>query len=347
MSPPARQESFRGRSFGAVVPDEFEAWRPPEPSRSDRSPTRRRRAASTRSSGAPIWGHIPDEEIEEVARQAADRRAARYAARQRFLGRHRVSAPRKPPAWVALREVGRGFKILAVALAAVILAAVVLFALPWLKVQRVEVVGSSVVSRGQLLTDAGARWGESTILLDAPAMTRGLLTQPWISRAAVEIRWPSTLVLEVTPMPAVMIYQQGSEQQSLAASGASLGQVPNLAPTSLPVIQDERALSPAAAGSAVLPGRLTRALVALATAFPSAYDGVTVDRYLLTPAGALEIESNAGWTADLGPVLNGPQVQSIGQKLEALRALGGQVDLKTAGIKEIYLEDPAQVAVTY
>jgi hypothetical protein len=87
--------------------------------------------------------------------------------------------------------------------------------------------------------------------------------------------------------------------------------------------------------------------VALATAFPSAYDGVTVDRYLLTPAGALEIESSAGWTADLGPVLTGPQVQSIGQKLEALRALGGQVDLKTAGIKEIYLEDPAQVAVTY
>lgn len=347
MSPPARQESFPGRSFGAVVPDEFEDWRPPEPTRSDRSPTRRRRAASARSSSRPIWGRIPDDEIEEVARQAAERRAARYAARQRFLGRHRVSAPRKAPALDALREVGRGPKILAVALAAVILVAVVLFALPWLKVQRVEVVGSSVVSRERLLADAGARWGESTILLDAPAMSRGLLSQPWVRQASVEVRWPSTLVLNISALPAVMVYQQGSEQESLAASGASLGQVPNLAPTSLPVLQDQRALPAPRAGSLVLPSRLTRALVALAKAFPTAYDGVAVDRYLLSPSGALEIASNAGWTADLGPVLTSAEIQSTGQKLEALRALGDQVDLKTAGIKEIYLEDPAQVSISY
>jgi hypothetical protein len=33
--------------------------------------------------------------------------------------------------------------------------------------------------------------------------------------------------------------------------------------------------------------------------------------------------------------------------LEALRALAGQVNLKTSGIKEIHLEDPTQVAVSY
>jgi cell division septal protein FtsQ len=347
MSSPARQESFRGRSFGAVVPDEFEAWTPPEPARGDRTPRRRRQVASVRTASRPVWGRIPDEDIEEVARQAADRRAARYAARQRFLGRHRVSAPRKPPALDALREVGRAPKIAAVTLAAVLLAAVVLFALPWLKVQRVEVVGSSVVSREQLLADAGARRDESTILLDAPAMTRSLLTQPWVKQATVQIRWPSTLVLDVTPLPPVMLYQQGSEEQSLTATGASLGPVASMVPTDLPVLQDERSLPPAAAGSAVLPGRLTRALVALAKAFPAAYEGVSVDRYVITASGALEIESNADWTADLGPVLTTSQVLSIGQKLEALRALGAQLNLKTAGIKDIYLEDPAQVAVSY
>ncbi len=347
MSPPARQESFRGRSFGAVVPDEFEAWRPPEPSRSDRSPTRRRRAASTRSSGAPFWGHIPDEEIEEVARQAADRRAARYAARQRFLGRHRVSAPRKPPALVALREVGRGFKILAVALAAVILAAVVLFALPWLKVQRVEVEGTSVVSQQTLLTDGGVRFGESTILLNAPAISRNLLAEPWVGNATVHIRWPGTLVLAITPLPPVMVYQQGSEQQWLAATGASLGQVPGLPSAKLPLLLDQRALAEAKAGSVVLPARLTQALVALNRVFPASYDGATVSHYTLTASGALEIVSSAGWTADLGLALTNAQISSIGQKLEALRALGGQVNLKTAGITAIYLEDPAQVAVRY
>jgi cell division septal protein FtsQ len=347
MSPPARQESYQGRSFGAVVPEDFEAWRPREGSRERQSPARRRRPEEERASAGPIWGRIPDDEIEEVARQAADRRAARFAARQRFLGRHRVSAPRKPEALTLLREVGRAPKMLAAALVAATLTVVVLFALPWLKVQRVEVVGSSVVSRQQLMAAAGARFGESTILLNAPAISRSLLALPWVKDAAVRISWPGTLVLAVTPLPAVMTYEQGSEQQTLAASGASLGLAPGLPTGKLPLLLDQRALAVAKAGMVVLPARLTQALVALDHVFPSSYDGVSVTRYVMTAAGALEIVSSAGWTADLGLALTNSQISSIGQKLEALRALGGQVNLKTSGILDIYLEDPAQVAVTY
>ncbi|HVB14101.1 MAG TPA: FtsQ-type POTRA domain-containing protein [Candidatus Dormibacteraeota bacterium] len=346
MSPPARQHSSRGRSFGAVVPDEFGAWRPPERSRTEGPAVRRRRPEPTPAGGRPIWSRIPDDEIEEVARQAAERRAARFAARQRFLGRHRVSAPRKPQALDALREVGRAPKVLAVVLVAVTAAAVVLFALPWLKVQRVEVEGSSVVSRQQLLTEAGAHWGESTILLDAPAISRNLLAQPWVKGAAVHIRWPGTLVLAVTPLPAVMVYQQGSEQQSLAASGATLGPVPGLPSRQLPLLVDQRVLDVAKAGELVLPARLTQALMALNRVFLKTY-GVAVSRYVISPTGALEIESNAGWTADLGLALTNSQISSIAPKLEALRALAGQINLKTSGITEIYLEDPAQVAVSY
>ncbi len=50
-------------------------------------------------------------------------------------------------------------KVVAAAVIVAALAVVVLFALPWLKVQRVEVEGASVVSRQQLLTDAGAALG--------------------------------------------------------------------------------------------------------------------------------------------------------------------------------------------
>ncbi|HEY6537543.1 MAG TPA: FtsQ-type POTRA domain-containing protein [Candidatus Dormibacteraeota bacterium] len=346
MSRPARQESFAGRSFGAVVPDEFEAWRPPSSGEAPR-PNRRRRPTPDRDPRRPVWGRIPDEEIEEVAKQAAERRAARFAARQRFLGRHRVSAPRKPPALDAWQDVGRAPKVLALALTAVILAAVVLFALPWLKVQRVEVVGSSVVSRQQLLADAGTRWGESTLLVDAPAMSRSLLALPWVRDAAVQIRWPSTLVLEVTPLPPVMLYQQGSARTSLAASGAALGRARSRPASGLPLLVDQRVLPTARPGAEVFPGRLTRALVALAKVFPASYDGVALTRYLLTRDGALEIQASAGWTADLGPVLTSAQIAGLGQKLEALRALGSQLNLRTAGIKEIHLEDPAQVAVSY
>src|SRR5487761_1677007 len=145
MRPPARQPASRGRSFGAVVPGEFEAWRPPGALGQQPGLSRRRRPASVGASGRPDWGPLPDDQIEEVARQAAARRANRFAARQRFLGRHRVSAPRKPPVWEALREVGRGTKLAVAALALAIGAGAVLFASPWLKVQRVEVVGAAVV----------------------------------------------------------------------------------------------------------------------------------------------------------------------------------------------------------
>ena len=346
MSRPTPAQSSRGRSFGAVVPDEFEDWTPPARVSADPAPPRRARPRPGRAGATPVWGRIADSQIEEVAKQAAERRAARYAARQSFLGRHRVSAPRKPQAFDAFKEVGRGTKVTAIVVVVVALAAVVLFALPWLKVQRVEVEGTSVVSKQQLLAEVGAERGQSTLLLDTSAMTRSLLAQPWVRSCTVRVRWPDTVIVSVTPLPPVLIYQRGSRQQLIAATGATLGVVALLPARSLPLFVDERALAPAQAGSVVLPGRLTAALVALARVFPAAY-GVGVTRYVMTSIGALEIQSNAGWTADLGLALTSSQIASIAPKLEELRALAAQVNLKSSGIKEIYLEDGSQAAVSY
>jgi len=346
MSRPTPAQSSRGRSFGAVVPDEFEDWTPPTGSRADPAPPRRARPRPRRDSTAPVWGRIAESQIEEVARQAAERRAARYATRQSFLGRHRVSAPRKPQAFAALQEVGRATKVTAIVVVVVALAAVVLFALPWLKVQRVEVEGASVVSRQQLLAEVGAERGQSTLLLDSSAMTRSLLAQPWVRSATVRVHWPGTVVISVTSLPPALIYQRGSSQQLLAATGATLGAIALLPSRPLPLLVDQRALAPAQPGSVVLPSRLSGALVALARVFPATY-GVGVSRYVITSIGALEIKSNAGWTADLGLALTSSQIASIQPKLEELRALAAQVNLKSSGIKEIYLEDGSQAAVSY
>ncbi|MFZ0169943.1 MAG: FtsQ-type POTRA domain-containing protein [Candidatus Dormiibacterota bacterium] len=289
---------------------------------------------------------MADSQVEEVAKQAAERRAARYAARQSFLGRHRVSAPRKPQAFDALQEVGRGTKVTAIGVVLVALAVVVVFALPWLKVQRVEVEGASVVSKQQLLAEVGAERGQSTLLLNSSAMTRSLLAQPWVRSATVRVRWPGTVIISVTPLPPALIYQRGSSQRLLADTGASLGAIALLPSTPLPLLVDRRALASAQPGSVVLPSRLTGALVALARVFPATY-GVGVSRYVITSIGALEIKSNAGWTADLGLALTSSQIASIGPKLEELRALAAQVNLKSSGIKEIYLEDGSQAAVSY
>ena len=284
--------------------------------------------------------------VEEVARQAAARRAARVAARQRLFGRMRLSAP-KAPQWLdAWGRLVLPLRLASAGLILVLLGAVAAFNLPWLKVQRVEVEGSSVLARSQLLAAAGVHLGESTIMLNTERMTVNLLAQPWVAAASVRVRWPGTLVVAVTPLPPVLIYERGTTRQLLAGTGAVLGSVPQT-PTQgpVPTLVDQGPGGAVAAGQVALPANLTAALAALYRAFPAAY-GVSVTQFIISPVGALEIKSSAGWVADLGPALTSGQIASIGAKLEALRTLAAKVNLKSSAIKTIYLEDPSQVVLS-
>ncbi len=284
--------------------------------------------------------------VAEVARQAAARRAARLTGRRGMLGRVRLSKPSKPR-WLELwsRQVlplrlASGAAVLAV------LGGLIAFNLPLLKVQRVEVEGNSVVGSSRLLQEAGAHLGESTLLLDSARVRASLLSQPWVASASVQVRWPGTLVLGVTPLPPVLVYQKGQLSLNLAATGAVLGAVPQVPTTPpLPTLVDQRLGSAPPAGAIAVPGNLATALVALYRACPAAY-GVSCSEFIISPVGALEIKSSAGWVADLGPALTPAQIGALGAKLEALRTLAGKVNLKTAAIREIYLEDPSQVVVS-
>ncbi|MGH7639862.1 MAG: cell division protein FtsQ/DivIB [Candidatus Dormibacteria bacterium] len=333
---------LRGRGFGAAVPDDFSGWRAGWEGLQELPPTRR---ARRRPPARPSWAQVESAEMEEVANQAAERRRLREQQRRHFLGRHRISAPRTPELLQGFPRVGRPAQV-GVSLALVlVLALAAAWLLPWLKVQRVEVEGQALVGRAQLLRLAGARMGESTLFLNSGALTRNVQSQLWVATAQVSVHWPGTLVLRVRARPPVMVYEQGSAEALLANTGASLGPPPALGGGSgMPLLLDQRRLPPVAPGSSALDPRLTRALVLLAGVFPKAY-GVSVARYVITRAGALEIQSTAGWTADLGLALTQSQIASLGPKLEALRALGQRLDLKSPSIRVIYLEDPNQVVV--
>ncbi len=263
-----------------------------------------------------------------------------------MLGRVRISAPRRPrwlDLWQGVSLKGR--LVAGVAMLAV-LGGLAAINLPWLKVQRVEVEGNSVVSAAQLLQETGAHLGASTLRLNTKQLTANLLSQPWVSAASVKVRWPGTLVISVTPLPPVLVYQQGTTSKLLAASGAVLGPVPQApASAAMPVLVDQQQGSPPRAGSVAVPSRLASALAALYPACVAAFT-VACSAFIISPVGALEIKSAAGWVADLGPALTAGQIGSLGPKLEALRTLAARVNLKSSSIKTIYLENPSQVEVS-
>lgn len=320
------------------MPEDFRSW----------SPGGRRPRSIRERAPARDWRRVElgDDVVAEVARQAAARRQARREDRRGLLGRVRISAPRRPR-WLEVWASQSLRTRLAYAAATVAVAGgLAVINLPWLKVQRVEVEGGSVVGAAQLLQESGAHLGASTLTLDTKRLTANLLSQPWVSQASVRVRWPGTLVISVSPLPPALVYQQGTDSVVLAASGAVLGPVPS-APSSrpMPILINQQLGRPPAPGRVAVPARLAAALAALYPACPAAFT-VSCSEFIMSPVGALEIKSSAGWVADLGPALTSSEIGSLGPKLEALRTLAARVNLKTAAIKEIYLENPSQVEVS-
>jgi cell division septal protein FtsQ len=327
------------------VPEDFQAWKPDDACRPRRPQTAARREPRRGSAGGWRQNEIGDQVVAEVARQAAVRRAARAASRQRLFGRLRLSAPR-PPKWLELWSgLVLPVRLGSAALVLVLVAAIAALNLPWLTVQRVHVEGTSAVGRSRLLAAAGIKIGESTIMLNTERMTLDLMEQPWVASASVVVHWPGTVVVSVTPLPPALLYERGKDQQLLSQTGAVLGQPVALPPNAYPTLVDQRSGAPVGEGHVAIPAHLAGALAALAKAFPAAY-GVSVSQFLISPVGALEIKSSAGWVADLGPALTNSQIASMGPKLEALRNVAAKVNLKSSTVKDIYLEDPSQVVVS-
>jgi len=101
----------------------------------------------------------------------------------------------------AKRNVSRLLRFLAVVVAA---AAVVWVAYsPWLSVDIVETGGVSASPTHIILADYGVVAGSPMVSIDAGAVERALLEDPWVREAVVEMHWPdrvSVSVVERTPV---------------------------------------------------------------------------------------------------------------------------------------------------
>ena len=116
-------------------------------------------------------------------------------------------------------------KIAAIAFIATVLlgaAAVTLTRSPYFAAHRIEVRGTSHVTRSEVLRIAGITPGTNVFTLDAGSAEARLERDPWIAQATVTKDLPSTLVIDIDERVAVAVVETGGALRLVADDGALL-----------------------------------------------------------------------------------------------------------------------------
>ena len=129
------------------------------------------------------------------------------------------SLPRVPGPHDRVRKIAAIAFIAAVLLGA---AAVTLTRSPYFAAHRIEVRGTSHVTRSEVLRIAGITPGTNVFTLDAGSAEARLERDPWIAQATVMKDLPSTLVIDVDERVAVAVVETGGALRLVADDGALL-----------------------------------------------------------------------------------------------------------------------------
>ncbi len=111
----------------------------------------------------------------------------------------------------------------------------VIYMSPLLRVQHVEVVGTSGMSVDDVASLARLD-GRSMMRLDLAAAERRLESIPTVQSATLERRWPNTIRITVTERAPWAVWQIGDDRNVIDSEGVVLGQ--NTALENAPVIRD-------------------------------------------------------------------------------------------------------------
>ena len=201
-------------------------------------------------------------------------------------------------------------KIAAIAFIAVVLlgaAAVTLTRSPYFAAHRIEVRGTSHVTRSEVLRIAGITPGTNVFTLDAGSAEARLERDPWIAQATVTKDLPSTLVIDVDERVAVAVVETGGALRLVADDGALLEAARPRTAAGLPTIAStEPGVQP---GPDAI-GGAGRAIAAMAPSLRGRIHGVSI-----LSDGQLRVDLSSGAEVAYGEAVE------LSEKAMALRAL--------------------------
>jgi cell division protein FtsQ len=200
-----------------------------------------------------------------------------------------------------------------------------------LRLRHLEVVGTSSLTRAQVVRLAALSSSTNVLWFDAGAVERRLESDPWVATATVSRRLPGTILISVVERAPVAMIQEGVGFRLLAADGVALGTVE--ADPALPEIV-------VAAGWSLAEGNAPAQAAARAIAGLDGGRRPAVVRAVVD-AGALSVELDGGTRVEFG------DPTGIEAKTAAARRILRWATAQGASVASVNVTAPDSPAATF
>lgn len=216
-----------------------------------------------------------------------------------------------------------------------------LLAQPALLPRHVQVAGARHLTNSQIIKALDLPSDRNIFFLNQSDLEQRLQALPWVRTATVNLALPDRVSVRVVEWKPSAVLQVGESTYYLN----DLGQV--LDPASEPgglLVLDRPDLGSVRAGQHAVSGDLLPILLQLRAGFPPAFK-VSLMSLQLDRRENLTGQTDRGWSIIFGQMVTSDDRASLEPKLAALRALSSRLDLTSAPIQYINLENPGAPAV--
>jgi cell division septal protein FtsQ len=222
-----------------------------------------------------------------------------------------------------------------------IFALLFLLAQPAFRPRHLEVVGTKHLTAAQVMGALNLPSDRNIFLLNQAELANRLQALPWVRTAGVSLALPDRVSVRVNEWTPSAVLQVGETTYYLNDLGEVLD--PAAEAGGLTVI-NRPGFGAARDGQYAVGSDLLAMLVQLRAGFTSAFK-ISVTSFQLDPREVLTAQTDRGWTIIFGQMVTSDDRASLEPKLAALRALSSRVDLISAPIQYINLENPRAPAV--
>jgi cell division protein FtsQ len=222
-----------------------------------------------------------------------------------------------------------------------IFALLFLLAQPGFRPRHVDVTGTSHLTAADITHALDLPGDRNLFFLNEVELAQRVEALPWVHSASVSLALPdrvSVRVIEWTPSAVLQVGETGYFLNDLGEVLDPAVQAGGLTVINRPDLGSVRD------GQQAVSRELLPMLLQLRAGFTSAFR-VSVMSFQLDRREVLTAQTDRGWTIIFGQMLTSDDRATLEPKLAALRALSSRIDLTTAAIQYINLENPRAPAV--